>query len=130
MSFDGPAIVTAYLKDQTGARVVGRTPNDISTSWVRVTQLDAAAEPNSRPGYLFRFDLQLDCFAGNALKGAQVEASDLAWAVRNSLEGMKGRHGAGVVTGVRFGAMPRIPDDSIEPARERVIVNAHVYMHA
>jgi len=127
---DAEAIVASYLREEIGERVVGKTPSDISTPWVRITQLDAVNESSSRPERLVDFILQLDCFAGNEIEGAQEEASDLARAVRAALAGMEGPQDGGVVTGVRFAGMPRVPDDSIEPARERYALTAHVYMHS
>lgn len=127
---DAEAVVTVYLRDVTGEQIVGKTPSDISTPWVRITQLNAINEADSRPERLINFVLQLDCFAGKEIEGAQEEAADLARSVRSALAEMEGQHGDAIVTAVRFAGMPRIPDDSIEPARERYMLTAHVYMHS
>jgi Protein of unknown function (DUF3168) len=127
---DIEAVLTAYLTAQTGERIVGTTPNDISTPWVRLTQLDARNEATSRPERLIEFVVQLDCFAGEPKEGAQAEASELAREVRATLAEMEGVYGGVTVTDVRFSGMPRIPDTTKEPARERFVLTAHVYAHS
>ncbi len=125
---DGEALVTAYLDAQTGERIVSRTPSDTSTSWVRLTQLDAANEANSTPEHLIEYFFQLDCYAGKS--GGHAEASTLVRTIRAALVAMpeNGVDGA-TVSKVRFSGMPRIPDTAFEPARERFVLDAHVWMH-
>lgn len=127
---DGEAVLTAYLKGQTGERVVGKTPNDRSTPWVRITQLDAPSEPNSRADHLIPFLFQCDCYAGSEPATGHAEASALARSVRAALVDMAGKHGDTTVTGTRIISMPRVPDTSIEPARERFVLTTRVYMHS
>lgn len=126
---DCESIVSAYLQEQTGKRIVGTTPSDHALPWVRVTLLGAPNEANSPVEHLIAFMLQLDCYAGSEPAEAQAEANDLARSVRAALADMKGSHGGAVVSGVRFSGMIRLPDTAMEPARERYILTAHVWMH-
>lgn len=129
---DAERIVSDYLRSHAdvvalATRVVGKTPDTVSTSWVRVTLLDAANEAGSRPERLIDYMLQLDCFAGAT--GGQPEANSLARTVRAVLHEMPGLQGGVVVTCVRFIGMARIPDTDFEPARERIVLTATVWMH-
>lgn len=127
-------IASDYLRDHPdvealGARVVGKTPSSTSEPWVRVTQLDAANEPTSRPEHLIDYLIQFDCYAGS--DGGQPEANLLTRTVRAALHDMPDAdHDDAVVTDVRFTSMARIPDVEFEPARERFVLDATVYMHA
>jgi Protein of unknown function (DUF3168) len=127
---DMELIVTAYLKGETGERIVAEPPSNLDTPWVRLTLLDAANEAASRHDHLLAHMLQLECYAGSTKNGAQAEAHDLCVAVREALGQMEGEHGDAVVTAVRFAGMVRVPDTKLEPARQRYILTAHVYAHA
>jgi len=72
--------------------------------------------------------LQLECYAGSGPNG-QEEARELATEIRAALAAMSGTFDGAVVTGVRFAGMARVPDQGLEPARQRYILTAHVYMH-
>lgn len=124
------AVVTAYLKDEMGERIVGKTPSDRSTPWVRVTLLNAPSDAKSPVDHLIAFLIQFECYAGKEEDGAQGEASALVLSVRSALDEMAGVHSGATVTGARFVSMPRVPDTSIEPARERFILTANVFMHS
>jgi hypothetical protein len=128
---NGEAIISAYLRNQTGERIVSRTPSDTSTSFVRLTQLDAANEAISTPEHLINYMLQLDCYAGDSEQGGHKEASDLATTIRAALDQMPrvGVKGA-TVTSVRFTGHARMPDTEFEPARERFIIDSIVILHA
>lgn len=127
---NGEAVVTAYLKDKTGERIVGKTPSDRSTPWVRVTLLNAPSDAKSPVDHLIAFLIQFECYAGSEENGGQGEASALVFAIRAALDEMAGVRSGAAVTGVRFISMPRVPDTSIEPARERYILTANIFMHA
>lgn len=129
MISDVEAIVTSYLAAETGARVMGETPADLDEPWVRVTQLDASNEAVSRPEHLIAYMLQLECYAGEGTDG-QEQAQTLAAEVRDALARMEGKHGGATISGVRFAGMPRVPDTTLEPARQRFILTAHVFAHA
>lgn len=110
-----------------GRRVVGKTPADTRQPWVRVTALDdAATDPDTE--HLLGVLLQLDCYAGE--DGGQPEAAALSRAVRYALRDLPHSEAAGaVVTAVRNQRGARIPDTTEEPARERWIREAVVYIH-
>jgi hypothetical protein len=127
---NGEAVLVTYLEEQTGEQVVGKTPSDRSTPWVRVTQLDAPSEANSRADHLIPFLFQCDCYAGSDPVTGQAEASALARSVRAAIVDMVGKHDGATVTAARIVSMPRVPDTSIEPARERFVLTARVYMHS
>jgi hypothetical protein len=126
---NGEAVVTAYLKEKTGERIVGKAPSDRSTPWVRVTLINAPSDAKSPVDHLIAFLIQFDCYAGKEEEGAQAEASALVRSVRAALDEMAGVRSGVTVTGVRFVSMPRVPDTLIEPARERYILTANIFMH-
>lgn len=124
--------MSRYLREHDavealGARVVAKTPDNVETAWIRVTQLDDRAVGDSRSDHLIEFMLQLDIYAGR--NGGQPEASLLNRTVREALKEMPGEHDDAVVTGVRFVSAPRIPDDQFEPARERYARTIIVWAH-
>ena len=134
---DAEKIVGAILRaapavSATGARIVGRTPEDTRGPWVRIQQLDAIG--TDAPDHLIEFYLQLDCYAGElGISGSQAaQANLLARTVRGELDRVdrEGYSDSGaVVTGVSFNSGPRAPDDDFTPARERFICTARVWMH-
>jgi len=126
-------ISSDYLRSDAGvvalgARVVGKSPGNTDTPWVRVTQLDATS--THRADHLVNYLLQFDSYAGKT--GGQPEANSLGRAVRKALMQMPdATHTGAVVTGVQIIGHARIPDTSIdEPARERVVITAQVWAHA
>lgn len=136
---DAEALVGGWLREHPdiasmGARVAGRTPSSMTGPWIRVTMLDATDRGSSGTEHLIEYPLQLDCFAGNTAMQAfngQAEASLLARRARAILHGLQGTQDDGVVvTSVTFGGHFRSPDTTYEPARERVIVTAYVWLHA
>lgn len=125
---DGEKLVSNYLRAYPGmdSRFVGKTPSDLSSSWVRVTQLDA---PSGVPDHLVEFYFQLDCYA--TIEGGQPEANELGRKVRAALELMPGAHDEGVVTGTMINGDARVPDTEMgEPARERKILTVTVWAHS
>lgn len=127
---DAEAVLTAYLKpivDDLGATVRGRTPGSTVAPWVRLTLLDAPPTDPISDHHIAAL-IQLDCYAGR--DGAQAEAELLARTVRASLRDIAhAEHAGAVVTGSRISGFGRVPDTALEPARERVIVTATVWMH-
>jgi hypothetical protein len=117
------------LAEIDGVRVVGKTPEDDATPWVRLTQLDAQSQGS--PHRLVEFYVQLDCYAG--VEGGQPEANRLAQAVFAALADLDGaNHQAegAVVTASRPNMGLRRPDDDgFNPARERFVSTAFVHMH-
>lgn len=132
---DAEKLVGNHLRAHTAitalsARVVGKTPEDKTAPWIRLTMLEAQNDAEVTPDYLITYLLQCDCYAGK--DGGQPGAQSLGRAARAALDQMKGTTLAGtaVVSQVRFSNMARIPDsDGFEPARERIILDAQVTMH-
>lgn len=129
MIADIEKIVAGYLRDapELGSRVVGKTPSDLTDSWVRLTVINAPQDARSQADHLITFNLQLDCYAGSS--GGQPEASLLARTVRELLIAIPGTYEETVVSGARITSMARIPDTGLEPARERFILTATVWAH-
>lgn len=121
-------IASAWLRDRLGVRVVGKPPADTATPWVRVVQLDAADQPDSRAEHLINYLMQFDVYAGQT--GGQPEANQLGRQARQALHDMPGVRDGIVVTAVRFAGDARIPDDTFTPARERRVLSATVWAHA
>lgn len=130
---DAEQILGAYLRDELDCNVAGRTPNSTANKWVKLVQLDATDAPGSGAEHLIDFMLQLDCYAGQEAMDdhtGQAEAWLLARTTRALLKAMIAQaFGDVVVTQVTFSGMARIPDKDFEPARERVILTASVWMH-
>lgn len=127
---DVEKVVAKYLRaaDSFNSRVVGKTPDSVTDSWVRLTVLDGGQEPGSTADRNVAFFLQLDCYAGAS--GGQPEASTLARTVRSLLTTIgETDHADAVVSGGRITGYARIPDTGLEPARERFILTATVWAH-
>lgn len=129
-------IVGDYLRGHADvaaltSRVGGRTPRTLSDGWVRVTQYDDQPAASSRALHLVGVSLQIDCYGSDSQNTAHAEASLLARTVRAALNDLPDSDlAAGVISGVRFdGGLKRIPDSSIEPARERFVLDCTVWCH-
>jgi len=122
---DAEKLLAFYLREH-GFRVVGTTPSDRDTAWVRVIQI-AAANIAGPPDYFTRSLLQLDCYAGKS--GGQPEAINLALAVREVLWPLVGTRAQGVVSATLITNQTRLPDPDFEPARERVVLTVELYAH-
>lgn len=127
---DAERIVGAYLRAHAdviaagGQRVVGRTPEDTAGPWTRLTLIDPT-DVGEGLEYLIDYLLQLDVYAPDTAKVWQI-----ALTTRAALKALEGTTLAGtVVSRVRFPGMLRAPDDTFEPARERVILTASVRLH-
>lgn len=126
---DVEKVLTTYLQPKVtglGAKVRGRTPSSTAAPWVRLSVLDAPARD---PDHLVGAMVQLDCYAGS--DGGQEEASLLARTVRAALQSstIAGTHDGAVVTGAALSSYLRNPDQVFEPARERYILTAMVWVH-
>lgn len=124
-------IVGDYLRTDAGVaaitdRVVGKTPSNVARPWVRVTLIDDPPVDGGVTDRAVAAQLQIDCFAGT--DGDQEDADDLRVAVREALQEIAGVRGSAVVTGARCSSS-RVPDATFEPAMERYIVAATVWMH-
>lgn len=122
-------VLTTYLRPKVsplGATVRGRTPSNSAKGWVRLTVLDA---PGSYPDHLVDALVQLDCYASK--EGGQEDASILARTVRQALIDLpNNEHADAVVTGCAIVGYLRNPDTFFEPARDRYILTATVWMHS
>lgn len=132
------ALIGTWLREHPdvstlGARVAGTTPATTTAPWVRVTLLDARDSDASSIEYFVQYMLQLDCYAGKAAQDAhagQAEAWQLKATVRAALKDMQGRSYPGaIVTEVRFNGDARLPDTSMEPARERYVLTVMIRAH-
>lgn len=129
---DGEKVAGKYLREHDSiealsARVVGKTPESTATPWIRLTELDAPSVGRHRSDRLIEFYFQLDCYAGK--DGGQPEAKLLMRTARAVLGEMPAATHDGVrVTGVDIRGSRRLPDGDFEPARERVILTALVWM--
>lgn len=112
------------------ARVAGKTPSSMGKPWIRVTQLGV---PRAHREHLLTFALQLDCYAGKDatdLHTGQAQASLLARTARAVLMAQAGVTRDGVVIShVRVTGHPRVPDTTLEPARERMILTVEITLH-
>lgn len=127
---DIEALLTTYLKAETGERIVGETPAAIDEPWVKLTLLDVL--DRTRPtDHLLRYPVQLDCYAGTPGPTGQGEAFDIASAIRGFLLDMKGETFSDcVVTNVEVRGPRRIVDTALTPPRQRYILEAEIDVHS
>lgn len=130
LSVYGEKLISDYLRDRDelearGCRVVGKTPPDTATPWIKVTQIGGAQVGTI--DHLVPLVFQLDCYAGKS--GGQPEANLLMRTVRALLPEMNGAHSEGVVTGSSVTSAVRLPDTDFEPARERFALTVTVWAH-
>lgn len=126
---DVEALLTTYLKGETGERIVGETPSNTGTPWVRVWLQDVLdrTEPTD---HLLMYPVQLDCYAGTPGPAGQGEAFEIASTIRDFLLAMRHEDFTdAVVTNVRVRGPRRFPDTDFNPARQRYILDAELYVH-
>lgn len=131
MSVDGEKLLSNFLRTHASivaedTRIVGRTPGQTDDSWVMVTQLGGGQ--TDMADHLIDCYFQIDCYAGKA--GGQPEANSLAAAVRTALRDVAGTHSGGVASPAWINDQSRVPDEDLEPIRERVILTVSVPIHA
>jgi hypothetical protein len=100
-------------------RIRVTTPPDKSTSWVLITKINSP-QVNS-PDHLVQFLVQFDCYAGAT--GGVPEVNTLERTVRAALGELPN-------AGVEILGGPRSVDTDLEPARDRVTLDAYIYAHA
>jgi hypothetical protein len=127
---DIEALLTTYLKAETGERIVGETPTSTGSPWVKITLIDT--DDRTQPtDHLLRYFVQLDCYAGSNGPAGQGEAQGIASTVRGMVLGMRTEEFAGaVVTNVTVRGPRRLPDPDFNPARQRYILEAEIYVHS
>lgn len=109
-----------------------KTPRQVNEgAWVKITQIDdGPGDPRSSANHFRSAPLQFDCYAQD-----QEDASELVRAVRAALHSLKHTKpdlGDVVVTDVRFGTCPYLPDRDIDakpPGKPRYSQTATVYFH-
>jgi len=129
---DAEKIVSDYLRGHASitplsTRFVAHTPPEgkRDTSWVRVQEL---ADPYTNGvAHLVEFTLQLDVYAGES--GGQPEVKSIAGTVRAALEGLPGKYGTDVITGVRVNGGPRRTDPDLKH-RDCKTMTISVWAHA
>lgn len=136
MTPDVEAVLIAYLLDHAdvaaivGSRVASRTPRTLDDPWVRVTLVVDEPERKSSALHLLHAHMQIDCYAGEPHDGSQAEASTLARTVREALHAMPSASSAETVVSAVTGlSIHPQPDDTLNPARERYIVQGVVHCH-
>lgn len=116
-----------------GANVAGRTPATTTGPWIRVTLLAANDSTTSQIEHFVQYVVQLECFAGKTASDdfvGQAEAWRLKSTARAVLKSIEGTTiGSAVVTEIIFTGDSRIPDTTMEPARERYILLAAIRAH-
>lgn len=134
---DAEALTGTYLRAHpsvaalVGARVVGDTPRNTDTAWVRLTQIDGGPLVTSRAHHVGIAWVQVDCYAGADATGGHEEASVLARTVQAALATMnEATHTGAVVAGVKIAGTHRQPDLDFQPARERFLFTAEITLHA
>jgi Protein of unknown function (DUF3168) len=130
---DTKALTATYLRANADIaaivahRVGTRTPDTTDDPWIRIHQIGDAT---GFPLHLATVHLQLDCYGGSDRYATEGEASLLARTVREALDAMPaGEHEGAVVTAVRFGAMPDVPDPDFDPPRKRIPLDAFITLH-
>jgi hypothetical protein len=117
-----------------GVNVAGRTPATTTGPWIRVTLIATLDSATSQIEHLVQYVVQVECFAGKTATDSftgQAEAWNLKAAARAVLKSTEGTTVAGaVITQVTFSGDSRIPDTSMEPARERYILVVEIRAHA
>lgn len=133
------ALVGKWLREHTvmaglGATVSGGTPSTLMAPWIRVTLLSANDNVIVKREYLIDHMVQLDCYAGKTASDAhvgQAEAFIVKQTARAILTSYQGSARDGVVlSDVRIIGDTRVPDTTMEPARERYILTVGIVCHA
>lgn len=128
-------ILVAHLKADQGVaaitdRVSTRTPRTLDEPWVKIEVLDQIPERISRALHLEHGYVQFHCYAGSDQATGQTVANQLVGVVRLALRALPASpHDGAVVTGVELTGMRPLPDDELDPARERYIVTATIHLH-
>ncbi len=115
--------VTAIVGD----RISTDHPDSHGEPWIKITQLDASADPSASFDRLVTYLIQLDCYAG--ADGGSPEASALARTAREAIWAMSGQRADAVVSAAKAWGLTNIPDTGLEPARARYLLTASVTAH-
>lgn len=118
------------VREIADTRVSGRHPRNLDQPWIKVTQVgDELVRPH--PIYLIATTVQLDCYGSNSEIDSHEEASTLARTAREALAALpEAQIDGAVCSAVRFGPLSRVPDTSLQPARERFTIDATIYLRS
>lgn len=131
---DVEIIVGSHLRN-TGAvtalttRIGTRTPPSIAGQFVKITALDEQQTPTSKALHLIRAIVQIDCYGSSNQDSAHAEASLLARTIREAIVAMPAATHTGAVVTSAKASQRRLPDTTLDPARERYIVTATLHLH-
>jgi hypothetical protein len=131
---DPELVLSAYLRAHPAVtalvdRIGTKTPGKIDEPWVRMTLLVNPPDRTSPALHLSTALIQLDCYAGAERTGAQAQASLLARTVQGAIQDMPAAIHDGAVVTKATASVRRLPDTSIDPERERFIVEATITLH-
>lgn len=131
---DPELVLSAYLRAHADVlalvdKIGTHTPAKIDEPWVRILLLANPPDRTSRALHLSTALIQLDCYAGAERAGAQAQASLLARTVQDAIQDMPDTTHDGAVVTKATASVRRLPDTSIEPERERFIVEAAITLH-
>ena len=127
-------VITELLKadDAVAAittRIRPKTPKTLDEPWVRLTLLDDPPTDGGITNHHIEAYVDLECFAGEA--GNQSTADNLSRAVIDALwTGHQQDLESGVITGPARWRRSRRPDQQHEPAMERYVVSATVWIRS
>lgn len=127
------ALTATYLRDlNIRARATAPDQDHRVDPWVEITLINAPSPEDVPVDWLVDYMLDFGCYAGeegNAGAG-QPGAHALVHEVRAALSVLPNTvNEYGVVTAVKMLAMPRVPDNDMEPARERYVLTARITAH-
>jgi hypothetical protein len=131
---DPELVLSAYLRAHHGVTALvdeigTQTPKKINEPWIRLVLIDGVGDRTSPALHLATALLQLDCYAGAERTGAQAQASLIARTVQHAIQAMPTVAHDGAVVTKATASWRRLPDTSIEPQRERYIVEATITLH-
>lgn len=127
-------VVVAHLRATTAVmvltqRIGTRTPPDVAGQFVKVTLIDDEQAPNVPALHLVSALVQIDCYGSSNRDSAHAEASLLARTIREAIVAMPAAtHTGCVVTAARANSR-RLPDTSLDPARERYVITCDLTLH-
>lgn len=123
---DSQRIVADFLREN-GIRAAVKPPSSTKTSWVMVTEIAAPQMPGSPADAIVTFIMQLDCYAGEDVRGeihGAPEANDLCRTVRDLLQALPQEEIADAdVSAVRVTNQFPQRDEDYKPARDRWILD-------
>lgn len=126
---DIEAVVATYLRDlDFRARATPPDESNRGEPWIQVELVSGPSDDVIPVDWFVAFTVQLACYAGRS--GGQPEANRQGFGVRAALDLMpKVAFDDAVVTAVKFVGMNRTPDEHMEPARERYMLDALIHAH-